>query len=173
MRYSFQYSIMFLFLFSCSLQASNYEKAIIDFLQTRNGVTTDLKISFISLDVSDIKAIDSLNILIPKYIKEKNKKIEKVQETVNFWLSRPENKNEVINNKRLTSLTKAKERLAEAKVWKPDCIKKYELMQPDKVIAKKADCKLSFYNPRLQTRQELKAIFILSPDGKQCIKMIK
>lgn len=59
---------------SCS-SPSNYEKAIIDYLETdKKGVKTDLQIKFLFIDVSYITVADSISILQDQFEIKKAKK---------------------------------------------------------------------------------------------------
>lgn len=165
---------------SCSNQ-SNDEKVIRTFLQTQNGVTTDLKIEFIELNVKDITVSDSINILQKVFDAEKSKKIEVAEKSVAHWKNAIEEqknqKNQLISkvlvSDYIVKLTNAENDLKAAQEWKPDYLNRYVSRDTKDVLVKNADCKFSFFNPKLQTRQEMKALFLLSADGKQCFRMIK
>lgn len=59
---------------SCS-SPSNYEKAIIDYLEIdKKGVKTDLKIEFLSMNVSNITVADSISILQKQFEAKKTRK---------------------------------------------------------------------------------------------------
>lgn len=60
-----------------------------------------------------------------------------------------------------------------AKNWKPDYLTQYDNHNPSDILAQKADVTFSYFNPNLQTRQEMSAWIILSADGKQCYRLIK
>jgi hypothetical protein len=169
-----------LVLLACSSQ-SEYEKLISDYLQTKDGIKTDLKIEFRSIDVSDITVSDSVSILRKQFESEKNKKIETIQNSI----SRLENKiqeqkgkkNQVVAKALISGWEKDLEKyqsdLTTAQEWKLDYLNRYDSRNTSDILAKKAACKFSFMNPKLQTRQEMRALFILSADGKQCNNMIK
>ena len=67
---------------SCS-SPSNYERAIIDYLETdKKGIKTDLQIEVLSINVSDITVADSISILQKQFEAEKTKKIETIQNSI-------------------------------------------------------------------------------------------
>lgn len=167
--------------FSC-YSPSNYEKAIIDYLQTdKKGVKTDLQIKFLSIDVSDITVADSIAILQQQFEAEKAEKIESIQNTIsrlqNKIHEQKGKKNQVVAKSLISrwekDLDKLQSELTIAQDWQADYLNRYDSRNISETLAKKADCKFSFFNPQLQTRQELSALFILSADGKHCNSMIK
>lgn len=175
--------IFILFTTSCTGADNVYKNTVIDYLQTEDGIKTDFKIEFTKFELSDITVADSLKILQEQYQAEKQKKIESAQQSISHWESAIEKQTKKGNDlvaKTLVAryqkdLEKANEVLHEANEWVADYIHKYENRPSSEVVAKKADTHFSFQNPKLAqpTRQELGAVFILSPDGIQCYKMIK
>lgn len=176
--------ILFLFfpfvISSCSAQ-SDSQKAIIEYLETQNGVRTDLKIEFLTFSVSDITVADSVAILQNQFETERSKKIEAVEKSVKHWQESIEEqkgkKNQLVAK---AVISNAEKRLADAEIklketqgWKPDYLNRYVSHNASDILAKKAESRFSFMNPCLQTRQEMTALFILSTDGKQCNNMIK
>ena len=172
--------LLFPFVISCSAQ-SEYEKVISDYLQIRDEVKTDLKIEFLKMNVSDITVSDSIQILNNEYQAEKEKRISDAQKSVEHWQNSIEEqkgkKNQLVAKAVIGNaekrLANAENKLKEAQEWKPDYLNRYESRNPSDILAKKAESRFSFMNPKLQTRQEMNALFILSPDDKQCYKMIK
>lgn len=172
--------LLFPLIVSCSAQ-SEYEKVIADYLQTENGVKTDLKIEFLEMNISDIIVSDSIQILNEKHQAEKAKRISDAQKSVDHWKNSIEEqkgkKNQLVAKAVISNaekrLTNAETELKEAQEWRPEYLNRYESRDPSDILAKKAESHFSFMNPKLQTRQEMTAWFILSPDGKQCYKMIK
>lgn len=167
--------------FSCS-SPLNYEKAIIDYLEIdKKGVRTDLQIEFLSIDVSDVTVADSISILQKQFEEEKTKKIESAQRSISRLQDKIQEqkgkKNKVVAKPLISrwekDLEKYQSELTIAQNWKVDYLNRYDSRNSSEILAKEADCKFSFFNPQLQTRQELSALFILSPDGKQCNNMIK
>lgn len=165
---------------SCSAQ-SDSKKAIINYLETQNSVKTDLKIEFLSFDISDITVSDSISILQTQYESEKSQKVESAEKSITHWknaIEKQKGKNNKVVAKALISdytekLMKAENDLKAAQEWKPDYLNRYNSYNPSDILAKKVESRFSFLNPRLQTRQEINAIFILSANGKQCNKMTK
>lgn len=168
-------------LFSCSSSQSEYEKVITDFLETKNGVKTDLQIRYTKLEVSDISVADSISILKEQFEAERVKKIQSIEQTIK---SKEESITEQHNSdNRLVAnvlikgwqreLAREKEDLEKAQNWKPDYLNKYDNRNPSDILSRKADVTFSYFNPQLQTRQEMSAWVILSTDGKQCYRLIK
>lgn len=166
---------------SCS-SPSNYEKAIIDYLETnKKGVKTDLQIKFLFIDVSDITVADSISILQDQFEIKKAKKIESAQKNIAHWQESIEKqkgkKNQLVAKAVISNfsekLAQAEKDLKEAQAWTPDYLNRYDSRNSSEILAKKANCKFSFFNPKLQARQELTALFILSADGEKCNNMIK
>lgn len=166
---------------SCS-SPSNYEKAIVDCLETdKKGVKTDLQIKFLFIDVSYITVADSISILQDQFEIKKAKKIESAQKNIAHWQESIEKqkgkKNQLVAKAVISNfsekLAQAEKDLKEAQAWTPDYLNRYDSRNSSEILAKKADCKFSFFNPKLQARQELTALFILSADGEKCNNMIK
>lgn len=166
---------------SCS-SPSNYEKTIINYLETdKKGIRTDLRIEFLSIDVSDITVGDSVSILQKQFEAEKAKKIESAQSSISRLQDKIQEqkgkKNQLVAKALISRWEKDLEKLQGdltiAQDWKADYLNRYNSRNTSEILAKKADCKFSFFNPQLQTRQELSALFILSPDGLKCNNMIK
>lgn len=165
---------------SCSTQ-SEYEKTIANYLQTGNGVKTDLKIEFLEMKVSDITVSDSIAVLQERFESERAKKIESAEKSVKHWQESIEKqkgkKNQLVAKALISNSTEklenAENELKKAQEWTPNYLNHYKSHNPSETLAKKAESRFSFLNPKLQTRQEMTALFILSADGKQCNKMIK
>lgn len=165
---------------SCSAQ-SKYEKVISDYLQTRDDVKTDLKIEFLEMNVSNITVSDSIAILQEKFEAEKSKKIESAQKSVSHWQNKIQEqggkKNKVVAKALISDfserLVRSEHDLKIAQEWQPDYLNRYKSRNTSDILAKKAESRFSFLNPKLQTRQEMTALFIFSADGKQCNSMIK
>lgn len=171
----------FFFWFSCT-SPSNYERSIIDYLETdKKGVITDMQIEFLSINVSDITVADSISILQKQFKTEKAKKIETIQNSIsrlqNEIQEQRGKKNQVVAKALISrwekDLEKYQSELTIAKNWQADYLNRYNSRNTSEILAKKAYCKFSFFNPQLQTRQELSALFILSADGEKCNNMIK
>lgn len=169
------------FLFSCSSSQSEYEKVITDFLETKNGVKTDLQIKYTKLEISDISVSDSITILKERFEAEKAKKIQSIEQTIKHKeesIAEQQNSNDKLVASVLIKgwqkeLAREKEDLEKARNWKPDYLTRYDKRNPSDILSRKADVTFSYFNPQLQTRQEMSAWAILSADGKQCYGMIK
>lgn len=173
-------ALMALF-FGCSSSQSEYEKVITDFLETKNGIKTDLQIKYSKLEVSDISVADSIAILQEQFEAEKAKKTQSIEQIIKqkeaSITEQKNSNNRVVANTLINmwerELTREKENLEKAKNWKPDYLTRYDNRPPSDLLAKKADVTFSYFNPQLQTRQEMSAWIILSADGKQCYRLIK
>lgn len=167
--------------FSCS-SPSKYEKAIIDYLEAdKKGAKTDLQIEFLSINVSDITVADSISILQKQFEAEKTNKIESIQNSISRVQDKIQEqkgkKNQVVAKALISrwekDLEKCQSELTIAENWQADYLNRYDSRNTSEILAKKADCKFSFFNPQLQTRQELSALFTLSADGNRCNNMVK
>lgn len=170
---------LYLVVSACSGQ-SKYQKAIVDYLETEKGVRTDLKIKFLDFDISDITVADSILYYQEKYTIEKEKKIKDAKASVKHWqnaIDKQKGKNTPVSKALISDfkekLKTAESNLKSAQDWSPDYLSKYEGLESSKTLAKKVKSRFTFLNPRLQTRQEINAIFILSANGEKCHKMIK
>lgn len=171
----------FPFVISSCLAQSEYEKPIREYLETQNGIKTDLKIEFLDMNVSDISVADSIAIIQEHFEVEKAKKVESQKSNIARWQKSIEEqkgkKNQVVAKALITKFTenisKAEKELGNIESWHPEYLDRYKGRKTSDVLAKKADTRFSYLNPKLQTRQEMQVLFILSADGKQCYRMIK
>ena len=183
MKRIFIFTVMTLLCVSCDGSNGVYKKTIVDYLQTENGLKTDFKIEFQKFEVLDITVADSVKILQEQYQTEKQKKIETAQKSVAHWanaIEKQQKKGDGLVAKTLVSrfqkdLEKAKSELEQAENWKVDYVDRYNGRPENEILVKQVDTYFSFQNPKLAqaVRQELGAVFVLSPDGTQCYKMIK
>jgi hypothetical protein len=183
MKKIFIFALMTLLCVSCDGSNGVYKKTIVDYLQTESGIKTDFKIEFQKFEVADITVADSVKILQEQYQAEKQKKVETAQKSVAHWKSaieKQEKKGNDLVAKALVSryqkdLENAKSELEQAENWKADYIDRYNGRPESEILEKQVDTYFSFQNPKLAqpVRQELGAVFVLSPDGTQCYKMIK
>lgn len=179
------FALALLFTFSCCYSANkNYEEKIRNFIERNvfKGVKTDMKIRFITSSISDIHVSDSVAILEKQFQEEKKIKIENAQKIVDINQKavdeqKARSDSDFVAAALARSFTKdleiSKEKLKEAQEWQPDFLDKYKNRNPDEVIALKVDCKFTYQDPRLTTRQEKEGVFLLSADGKTVHKMIK
>jgi hypothetical protein len=172
---------------SCSTQ-SEYERVITEALEITNGTRTDLQIKYSRLEVSDVSVADSIAILQEYFEAEKEKKIRSAEKDVGRKEGSIAEQREKLEKAKSGAdkvvanvlikqwereLIDYKERLEKAKNWKPDYLNRYDSRNISEILAQKAKATFSFFNPKLQTRQEMSALFILSPDGKKCESMSK
>lgn len=161
---------------SCSTQ-SEYEKTILDYLENRNSIHTDLKIKILSFEYSNITVQDSIEIIKTNFEKEKTKRIVDLKATIKRYeerIAEHRSRNDIVgqaaakDQERLLEMEKAS--LYKAEKWNPDILYRYDNTAVDEILAKKILCSFSFYNPKIQIRQTYKnAIFILSPDGNKVL----
>lgn len=172
--------LLIVFLVSCSNPTSNYKQTVLDYLQVEKGVKIDLKIKFSRFYLlPDITVADSIKILEEQYRSEKSKKIEIARKNI----SRLENDIDEQNRSRNYLITQVlvprlqeqlkeeRDKLVNAEQWRPDYLNRYADKSPGEILAKRIETQFSFQNPKLNSRQELSADFILSPDGNKCYKM--
>lgn len=165
---------------SCSPQ-SEHERVITDFLETENGTKTDLQIKYSKLKISDVSVGDSIAILQGRFEAEKAKKIGTIEKTIKLKEESIEDqknsKNRLVASVLIKGwekeLAREKESLEKTKSWKPDYLNSYDSRDVSEILAQKVEATFSYFNPKLQTRQEMSALFILSPDGKRCESMNK
>ncbi len=175
--------VLVLFSISCNGIDDVYKNTVVNYLQTEKGMKTDFKIEFQKFELSNITVADSTRILLEQYQAEKQKKIESAQQSISHWessIEKHQKKGSSLVAKALVGssqkeLENAKTKLEQAEQWEPDYIHQYANRNSTEIIAKKVDTYFSFQNPQLAqpVRQELGAIFILSPDGTKCHKIIK
>lgn len=171
--------LLSIFILACS-SPPNFEKAIIDYLEIEDGIKTDLKIQFKTLEVSDITVADSITIIQSQFNVAKAKKIEIAEKSVQRLqdaINKQKGKNTSVSKALVSGwnkdLAKVELELKEAHSWTHEMLKKYDSHKPTDIIAKKVISTFSFFNPKLQTTQEITALFILSADGTKCHNMIK
>lgn len=165
---------------SCNDTNNVYKTTVLDYLQTKNGIKTDLKIKFQKFELSDITVGDSIKVLQERFYTEKQKKIDVAYQAVAHWneaIAKQEKKGDALVAKALVvrykkDLEKAEIELKQAMSWLADYVNRYADRSTSEVLAKKVDACFSFQNPKLATRQEISAYFILSPDGTKCYKMV-
>jgi hypothetical protein len=185
--------ILSLILFSCSDYSIAQEQLIIDYLETSSGgVKTDLKIRITNLEVSDITVGDSIAILEEKYEKEKLNKINfaesriagaeksideittKIDTNDASTLNRRMDKlsDETLKKILLRELNEKKKKLKEVQGWQPKYLNKYTGRDENELLVKKAVTILSYFNPKLNTRQERTETFVLSKDGSEVLGVV-
>lgn len=183
MRKLFIFPVIILLFIACNSTNDVAEKTVTDYLETEDGIKSDFKINFQKFDVSNITVADSIAILQDVFDKEKNKKIESAQKLMDLAKERV-NRHEGRGNDLVAqaSLPRARKELEtallnlkEANEWRADYLERYKGLPESEVLAVQADTYFSFQNPHLgnASRQEMGAVFILSPDKKECLRMIR
>ena len=169
-------------LISCYAQngESNYKKMITDYVEIKNGVRTNLDVRISELTEKDYTVGDSIEVLNSRFASEKTAKIETANNDIKHYeaqIAKQQAKGglvaETLLKKYKPELEKAQNRLKEAQIWTANYASCYDSRNPNDVIAKIVDCKLSLMNPRLRTRQEGKASFLFSSDGNKLLKALK
>lgn len=164
---------------SCSSPQSEQEKLITDFLETNNGVKTDLQIKYSKFDISNILVSDSVAILQAQFEAERAKKIESIESTIkhkeNSIAEQRSKKNKVVSNSLIRmwedDIANQQRYLEETKNWRPNYLSKYDSKNESDILVQRADITFSYFNPKLQVKQEVSAFVLLSADGKQCLRM--
>ena len=185
--------ILSLILFSCSDYSNAQEQLIIDYLEiSSGGVKTNLKIKITNLEVSDITVADSIAILEEKYKKEKLSKINvaesriagakksideittKIDTNDASTLNRKADKlsDETLKKVLQRKLKEKEENLKEVQDWQPEYLNKYTSRDESELLVKKAITTFSYFNPKLNTRQERTETFVLSKDGSKVLGII-
>ena len=182
-----------LLLFSCSTNSNAQEALIVDYLQTSSsGVKTDLKIDISSIEVSDITVADSIAILREKYEQDKLSKtkiaegaVTAAQKSVDELTTKIDTNDASTLQKRmdkigdetlqrimLRNLEEKKVELREVQEWQPEYLKKYASREESNLLVKKAIATFSYFNPKLNTRQERAETFVLSKDGSKVLGLV-
>ena len=164
---------------ACQQKTDSYKKAIIDFVQIRNGIKTNLDIQVTDITEKDITVADSIKIFEEQYNKEKTAKVESAEKRVAYLenaISEQKAEGGIVANALVGSFTsklgKAQQELEEAKAWEPSYLQKYSNQNPNTVLAKLVSCHLSWMNPKLNVRQEMDGSLLFTADGKSIIRTI-
>ncbi|WP_282017757.1 hypothetical protein [Salegentibacter mishustinae] len=183
------YYFTVILLIFCSGYSNAQEALIIDYLETSSGgVKTDLKIDISYIEVSDITVADSLSFLEAKF----QEKIVKEKESVesfksNIQSAKEENKsldrsntdnlakisaNNSVMKLYEKGLEKAQLSIGKIQGQKAVALGEYENLDENVVLVKKAETKFSFFNPKLNTRQERTETFVFSKDATKVLGII-
>ena len=190
-------SLLLISLCFISCSNSKEKKLITDYVQTMGDTKIELNVNILDFEKeSEIKAIDSLNILKPYLETEKNEKIsefkvkiESANERINEYnkdILKPENNYASLKKIYLDFIEDAKNDVDFNKkaieLYEGDCkgtylektlneIKRYE-KNPNLVIANKYKTRYSIINPLLNNaKQELKKTFYINPDATKVLSM--
>jgi hypothetical protein len=187
------YYFSFLLLLSCSADSNAQETIIIDYLETSsNDVRTDLKIDILKLEISDITVADSIAILEEKYEEEILNKIKIAEGAVTTAQKSVDNLttkidtndastlqkrmdkigDKTLQNVMLKNLEEKMDKLREAQEWQPEYLTKYAGRDDDVLLVKKAIATFSYFNPKLNTRQERTENFVLSKDEAKVLGVV-
>jgi len=183
--------ILLFTIMACNSQQNTeaQKEAIINFLQEdAKGVKTDLKIEVSQLEITDVTVADSINFIKNKYQTE----IDKAQKSINNFQSNihsTEKDNDSLDNSNMNDLAKisannsliqlyrrglekSKAKLEKAEKQKILSLAYYDDSDENGLLVKKAATTFSFFNPRLQTRQERTDDFVFSKDGFEVLGII-
>lgn len=166
------------------------KEAILTFLQEdAKRVKTDLKIEISELEIKNITVADSIAILENIF----NEKIKEEQKTADNFKNSIENadkENKLLDRNNLDDLArisannsleglyeqglgKAEATLGKLQEQKSSTLKKYENRDNTELLVKEAITTFSFFNPRLQTRQERADTLVLDNDGSIVLGIIQ
>jgi|TARA_A100001518_G_C1179772_1_gene28396 hypothetical protein len=176
-------------LFSCGTETSSQEQLIKNYLEENSkGVRTDLKIDFLSIEMSDVTIADSLSFLEDKF----KEKILREKESIesfksNIKSAKEENKSldrsNIDNLAKISAnnsviklyengLEKAQLSLEKTQDQKAVALGKYENQDENAVLVKKGVTNFSFFNPKLNTRQERTETFVFTKDESEVLGLI-
>lgn len=166
---------------SCNANENRYKQEIANYIQVENGVKSELDIRFTEIAIKNFTVADSIKVLNERFEKEKAKKIEEAQNSVNHYeesIKKQKMKgDDLVANALIRNLTPkletAKRELNAAYNWQPDYLSRYSNLKEDMVLVQVVDCRFSLLNPKLKFRQEGPASFIFSADGLKLLKLIK
>lgn len=161
----------------CSLTACSnndeYKQKIIDYLEVKDGVRTDLNIRLSDVKVNDFTVGDSINVLKKRALAIKEARIKIIQsklDNVKAIISqKPESPYKSAHEVRARNL---KEQLDKEEKSISDDDKLYNGMDTAKVLCKQVFANVRYTNPILKTDQEIKGEFVFSPDGTTCFRRV-
>ncbi len=166
------------------------KEAILTFLQEDSkGVKTDLKIEISELEIKNITVADSIAIL-EKIFNEKIKEEQKTADNFKNSMEKADKENKLLDRTNLDDLAKisannsleglykqglekAETTLEKMQKQKSSSLKKYENHDNTELLVKKATTTFSFFNPKLQTRQERTEALVLDNDGSNVLGIIQ
>lgn len=183
--------LLFITLSACNSKENNekQKRLIVETMQKdRNGTKTDLKIEFSKFDISDITVGDSISILNEGFQKKKEKQIGYAEGNVKRNQKDIEEINQKLENskrsstqkltdkglKRMkkSSLKKVKTKLEKVRNWNPAYLNRYEDRDKSEILVKKAVATFSYFNAKLNTRQERTETFVLAKDESKVLGLI-
>jgi len=183
------YYFTVILLIFCSGYSNAQEALIIDYLETSSGdVKIDLKIDISYIEVSDITVADSLSFLEAKF----QEKIIREKESIDHFKSNIKaaiKENKSLDRSNIDNLAKISANKSVIKLYENGLEKallsrkknqdqravalgKYEHQDENAVLVKMGVTNFSFFNPKLNTRQERTETFVLSKDGSKVLGII-
>lgn len=165
-------------MFSCSTK-NPYEKAIADYVQTdKKGTWYDMK--FKALEIKELQKVsvaDSIAMLTEKMEAERTAQISIQQKNINSnQASLEKEKSARYPSKTMMdfytkNIANAHQKMEELKVWDPGYAAAYDNRSKEDVLAIVVQCKYSIVPPTISTTVVESKNFILTPDGKKCLRM--
>lgn len=166
-------SICILCSFTACSNNDEYKQKIIDYLEVKNGVRTDLNIRLSDVRVRDFTVGDSINVLKKRTsaIKEARIKIiqAKLDNAVAIIAKKTESPYRSVHEERIRNLKQQLDKEGKSTYGND---KQYDGMDTAKVLCKQIFANVKYTNPILKTDQEIKGEFIFSPDGIICLRRV-
>lgn len=175
-------SILLSSLNSCNAQnnENHYRAMITDYIEVKDGVRTILDVQISEITEKNFTVADSIEVLNSRFADEKATKIESANKDIKHYESQIAKQQakgglvaETLIERYKPELETARKRLKDAQDWHASYTSKYDGRDTKDIISKTVDCKLSLMNPRLKTRQEGKATFLFTANGKRLLKALK
>ncbi|NMA74241.1 MAG: hypothetical protein GX963_08815 [Bacteroidales bacterium] len=171
-----------LVLASCTSQSDRQmKKVLLEALESKDGIRTDLKIKFTSMEVVDITVKDSIDYYQKKFSDEKKKQQTSAESAIEHYqklldereakenkdvvdhMLMAENKSQIKNNKAALDVLEQ---------WHPKYLDKYNGRNENEVLAKLATASFKFTNPHTKANQEMiDKKFLFSPDGTKVLEI--
>lgn len=163
-------SLALLCLSSCV--TSSYEKAIADWIQTDgDGTWTDMKFDLIEvIETKELTVADSILILRKRFERMKELKLDSCKKSINRGMLM------TFNRYNYSAVKESNEKKIEAFKSKLDSLhfsSPYADRDTTEVLAIFMKCKYSIFSPKMNTRQEKKETFLLTPDQSKCLGRMK
>lgn len=167
---------------SCISQSdSQMKKVLLEALENTDGVRTDLKIKFTSMEVVDITVKDSIDYYQKKFNDEKRKQETSTESTIAYYQKKldereaKENKDivdEMLMTENKSQIKNNQAALEVLEQWHPSYLDKYKGRNENEVLAKLATASFKFTNPHTKANQEMiDKKFLFSADGTKVLEI--
>lgn len=163
------------FFVSCN-PGTHYEKAILQYMRVETGMQA-LDIAFSDVQVIMHTVKDSVNMLKQQYEEEKRENeemIKRLQQGVDSWkekLSAVDDDDKFVIKQLLAHQEKQLKELQGKEIIDNSL---HYMGDMDEILAVVVSCQMTWLiNPVLKTKQTVKGLFLLSPDGTRCLKRLK